>query len=74
LAVPLEIRFRTAGAQTTVILLEAPVSEFVEAKDALQNPERMLHLGSDVVPWSFSVPGFFVHMVLEPCATTGDKC
>jgi hypothetical protein len=29
-----------------VVLLDAPISRLVEAEDALQDSERMLHLGS----------------------------
>src|SRR5271165_6527335 len=46
-AVQIEVRQREAGTQPVVILLHPTVSHLLEAEDALQNPERMFHLGSD---------------------------
>src|ERR1035437_8972469 len=59
LAVLVQVHQREAGTQSSVILLEAPVSHLVEAEDALQYPERMLHLGSYLFSgeWLGSTPG-----------------
>src|SRR6201993_1807284 len=45
-AVQVQVHQRKAGAQPMMVLFNSPVSRLLEAKDALQNPERMLHLRS----------------------------
>ena len=45
-AVQVQVHQRKAGAQTMMVLLNPSVSHLFETEDALQNPERMLHLRS----------------------------
>lgn len=71
LAVLIEVDQREAGAQPVVVLLQAPVSHFVEAEDALPYPERMLHLSSLAGLGRVLAPGLFIHIVLEPGAAAG---
>ena len=66
-----EIDQREAGAQPVVILSEFPASHCVEAEDALQYPERMLHLSSDMRLGRVLALGFFVYIVLELGAAVG---
>ena len=72
LAVLVEIHQCEAGAQPVVILPDAPVSHLVEAEDALQYPERMLHFGSDSRLGRVFAPGFFIYVVLELGAAAGN--
>src|ERR1035438_2478361 len=67
----IEIHQREAGAESIVILSQAPISHLVEAEDALQYPERMLDFGSDARFGRVLALGFFVHIVLELGAAAG---
>ena len=44
LAVQIQVHQRETGAQPMMVLLNSTVSHLLEAKDALQYPERMFHL------------------------------
>ena len=54
-----------------MILLDAPISNLVEAEDTLQNPKRMLHFCSDPRLGCVLALACFVHMILELCAAAG---
>jgi len=71
LAVLVEVDQREAGAESIVVLLQAPVPPIVEAEDTLQYPERMLHLRSHSGLGRVLAPGLFIHIVLEPGAAAG---
>ena len=71
MAVLVEVHQCEAGAQPVVVLLNAPVSHLVEAEDALQDSERVLHLGSDPRLGRVLALGLFVHTVLELGAAAG---
>src|ERR1019366_7443502 len=71
LAVLIEIHQREAGAQSSVILFESPVSHLVEAEDALQYPEVMFHFRSDSGLGRVLTLGPFIHIVLELGAAAG---
>ena len=45
-AVQIQIAEREAGSQPIVVLCQAAISHLVEAKDALEDAERMFHSGS----------------------------
>ncbi len=44
-AVQVQVHQREVRAQAVMVLRDASVSHFVEAEDALQDPERMFYLG-----------------------------
>jgi len=71
LAVLVEIHQGEPGAQPVVILPDVSISGLVEAEDAHQNSEGMLHFGSDPQLGRVLAFGFFVHMVLENGTAAG---
>src|SRR5437773_7475338 len=47
-AVQVQVHQRKVGTQPMMVLLNPSVSHLLEAEDALQDPERMFYLGSQV--------------------------
>jgi hypothetical protein len=64
-AVLVQVHQREARAEMIVVLLQAAETHFYESEDALQDAERVLHLGSHSGRSRVLAPGLFIHIVLE---------